>query len=102
MRILKWIVGRTHGHAVAVESPLGWVPRHGDLDWRGLETYERAQFDEVMSVDRDLWQQEVVSHDSLFARLYDRLPKEMIFIRELILSALWRSPEHWGLPSERF
>ena len=102
MRILKWIVGRTHGHAMAVESPLGWVPRHGDLDWRGMETYERAQFDEVMSVDRDLWQQEVAAHDSLFARLYDRLPKEMIFIRELILSALWRSPEHWGLPSERF
>ena len=102
MRILKWIVGRAHGHAVAVESPLGWVPRHGDLDWRGLEDYDRARFDEVMTIDRDLWQQEVAAHDPLCARLYDRLPKEMIFIRELILSALWRSPEHWGLPSERF
>jgi phosphoenolpyruvate carboxykinase (GTP) len=29
--------------------------------------------------------------------LYDRLPKEMTFIRELLLSGLWRSPEHWDL-----
>jgi phosphoenolpyruvate carboxykinase (GTP) len=33
-------------------------------------------------------------------KLYDRLPKELVFIRELILSSLWRSPEHWGLSPE--
>jgi phosphoenolpyruvate carboxykinase (GTP) len=27
--------------------------------------------------------------------MYDRLPKEFMHIRELILSGLWRSPEHW-------
>lgn len=100
MRILKWIVDRAHGQAAAVESPLGWVPRHEDLDWRGLPGLSTAKFDELMSVDRLEWQQEVSSHDALFVRLYDRLPKEMIFIRELILSALWRSPDHWGMTSE--
>jgi phosphoenolpyruvate carboxykinase (GTP) len=53
-----------------------------------------------MSVERDVWQQELLSHEELFVRLYDRLPKELIFIRELILSGLWRSPEHWGLAHE--
>ena len=33
----------------------------------------------------------------LFVKLYDRLPKELLFIRELILSSLWRSPERWGM-----
>jgi phosphoenolpyruvate carboxykinase (GTP) len=28
-------------------------------------------------------------------KLYDRLPKELIFVRELMLSSLWRAPEHW-------
>ncbi|MBX7215096.1 MAG: phosphoenolpyruvate carboxykinase (GTP) [Thermoflexales bacterium] len=102
MRILKWIVGRANGEAVAVESPLGWVPRHQDIDWRGAEDFDERHFDAVMSIDRSLWQQEVSAHDELFARLYDKLPKEMIFIRELILSALWRSPERWGLHRERF
>jgi phosphoenolpyruvate carboxykinase (GTP) len=36
---------------------------------------------------------EVLSHEELYFKLYDRLPKELIFIRELILSGLWRSPE---------
>ena len=26
-----------------------------------------------------------------------RLPKEMTFVSQLLLSSLWRSPEHWGL-----
>ncbi len=92
MRILKWIVDRANGQAVSVESPLGWIPRYEDLDWTGLEGFSRENFAELMSVDRELWKQEILSHDELFIKLYDRLPKELIFMRELILSALWRSP----------
>ena len=95
MRILKWIVDRVHGRAAAVESPLGWMPRHEDLDWNGLDSVTREQFYELMSVDRDLWKDEIISHEELFVKIYDRLPKEFLHIRELILSSLWRSPEHW-------
>jgi phosphoenolpyruvate carboxykinase (GTP) len=100
MRILKWIVNRAHGHAMSIESPIGWMPRYEDLDWRGLESFTRERFNELMSVDRDVWQRELLSHEELFIKLYDRLPKELLFIRELILSSLWRSPEHWGLSPE--
>ena len=77
------------------------MPRYEDLDWRGMENFTRQQFNELMSVDRVLWQQELLSHEELFMKLYDRLPKELLFIRELILSSLWRSPEHWGLAPEK-
>jgi phosphoenolpyruvate carboxykinase (GTP) len=100
MRVLKWVVERAHGQAASIESPLGWVPRYQDLDWTGLEDFTEAQFDQLMSIDRDAWKQEMLLHDGLFIQLYDRLPKEMIYLRELILSGLWRSPEHWKVPSD--
>jgi phosphoenolpyruvate carboxykinase (GTP) len=95
MRVLKWIVERARGQAVSVESPLGWIPRYEDLDWRGLESFTPEKFNEVMSIDSDVWRQEILLHEALFVKLYNRLPKELIFIRELILSSLWRSPEKW-------
>ncbi len=100
MRILKWIVERSRGRAMSIESPIGWMPRYEDLDWRGLEDFSREKFAKLMSVDRELWQQELLSHEELFIKLYDRLPKELVFLRELTLSALWRSPEHWGAAPE--
>ncbi len=97
MRVLKWIVERANGHAVGVESPLGWMPRYEDLEWRGLEDFTPEQFYEVMSLDRDAWNAEILSHEELFLKLYDRLPKELNMIRQLMLSSLWRSPEHWEI-----
>ena len=95
MRILKWIVERARGKSASVESPLGWVPRYDDIDWRGMESFTKKDFEKLMRIDRDQWLREIASHDELFFKLYDRLPKEMTFIRELLLSSLWRSPEHW-------
>jgi phosphoenolpyruvate carboxykinase (GTP) len=98
--VLKWIIERAHGRAVSIESPLGWMPRYEDLDWTGMEGFSEAKFNALMTVDRDQWQQEILSHEELFIKLYDRLPKEMNYMRELILSSLWRSPEHWALAPE--
>lgn len=94
MRILKWVVDRVHGRAYAEESPLGWMPRYEDIDWTGMH-FPEADFYELMSVDRDNCEAELLSHEELFIKLYDRLPKEMTLKRQLLLSRLWRSPNHW-------
>jgi phosphoenolpyruvate carboxykinase (GTP) len=99
MRVLKWIIDRVRGRASAVESPIGWMPRYEHIDWNGLD-FSREQFDEIMSLDREAWKQELLSHEELFARMYDRLPKEFFFMRELLLSSLWRSPAQWSLAAE--
>ena len=67
-----------------------------------MENFTRRDFEAIMSIDRDEWMKEIASHDELFFKLYDRLPKEMTFIRELLLSGLWRSPEHWSLSELEF
>jgi phosphoenolpyruvate carboxykinase (GTP) len=99
MRVLKWIVEKIRGKSNATESPIGWMPHYEDLDWSGLD-FTKSQFDEIMTIDREQWKQELLSHVELFERMYDKLPKEFIFMRELLLSSLWRSPERWSLDPE--
>uniref|UniRef100_Q08262 Phosphoenolpyruvate carboxykinase [GTP] n=1 Tax=Chlorobium limicola TaxID=1092 RepID=PCKG_CHLLI len=101
MRVLKWMMGRVHGRSGAVESPLGWMPRYESLDWRGLDGFTSNKFSKLMSVDRE-GKQELFSHEELLEKLYDRLPKEFTHIRELLLSTLWMSPEHWELAPELY
>ena len=36
MRVLEWIVGRAKGKGHRVESPLGFTPFYGEIDWKGL------------------------------------------------------------------
>ncbi len=100
MRVLRWVVEKISGKANAVESPIGWMPRYEDMDWRGLD-FSREDFDRLMSIDREEWKKELLAHAELFEKMYDRLPKEFIFMRELLLSSLWRSPEKWSLAPER-
>ncbi|MBK7705370.1 MAG: phosphoenolpyruvate carboxykinase (GTP) [Acidobacteria bacterium] len=99
MRILKWVVERSRGTSRGVETPLGWQPRYEHLDWRGLD-FSQEDFDKVMNLDRDIWLKEIAMHDDLFFKLYDRLPKEMAFIRELLVSNLWRQHD-LGLATPR-
>jgi len=103
MRVLKWIVERCKGGASAVECPIGWRPRYHDMDWTGLGTdvFSKEQFNELMLVDKELWKQELLGHEELFEKLYDRIPKEFLYMRELLLSALWRSPEIHQMAQER-
>jgi len=72
------------------------MPRYQDLGWSGLEEFTPDKFNEVMSIDRAAWMEEVISHQDLFVQLYDKLPKEFVFERELLLSSLFRSPDIWG------
>ncbi len=100
IRVLQWIVNRVHGGAGAVESPLGWMPRYQDINWDGLD-FSAEDFEKIMTVDREPMKQELFGHEELFEKMYDKLPKEFFYMRELLLSALWRSPEKWTLHPER-
>jgi phosphoenolpyruvate carboxykinase (GTP) len=99
MRVLKWIVDRVHGRGFGIESPMGWMPRHEDLEWNGLD-YPSDTFYDLMSIGRKAGSAEAHAHEEQFELFFDRLPKEFIFERELLRSRLWRSPEKWELAHE--
>jgi len=86
-RVLKWIIDRCHGRAPARETPIGWMPRYNEFDWTGID-YPRERFLECMAINATEWQREIISQTELFLTLHDRLPKELIFQRELLISRL--------------
>jgi len=58
---------------------LGWLRSHGtavgvDLNWTGLERFDRARFEEIARVDDKAWGEELKSHDELFSKLASHLP----------------------------
>jgi phosphoenolpyruvate carboxykinase (GTP) len=87
MRVLKWIVDRARGRALGRETPIGWMPRYEDIDWKGLD-FSKQQFEELQAFDRTAWKSEVMAHEELFITLHDHLPPEMIYERELLICRL--------------
>ena len=77
MRVLKWIVDRCAGRAQGVETVLGVIPRYEDLDWSGLERFDRARYEEIAHVDEQSWGAELKSHDELFRNLAGHLPPDL-------------------------
>lgn len=87
MRVLKWIVDRTKGRALARETPIGWMPKYEDMEWKGLD-FSKERFEELQRFDREAWHKEVIEHEELFIQLHDHLPKEMVYERELLICRL--------------
>ena len=85
MRVLKWVVDRVRGRVGANETAIGWTPNYQDLEWKGL-AFTREQFAQVQKIEPGEWRTELHSQDELFLQLHDRLPKELIFERELLAS----------------
>jgi phosphoenolpyruvate carboxykinase (GTP) len=87
MRVLKWILDRAHGRIGATETPLGAVPRPGDIDLEGLDvTPERVR--QATAIDRDEWAAEFESQAELFTKLERTMPRALTLQRELLASKL--------------
>ncbi len=87
MRVLKWIFDRVRAGGRAKETPIGWVPRHRDIDWTGMD-FTEEKFEELQGFDRAGWRAEILGHEELFIDLHTHLPKELIYERELLICRL--------------
>ena len=87
MRVLEWIVNRCHGRIPGHETQIGWTPHFEDFDTDGLE-FGEEEFDKAMAFNQDEWKAEVLSQGELFLNLYDHLPKELVYQRELLAARL--------------
>ena len=87
IRILEWIINRCHGRAYAMETVLGWMPRPTDINLNGLALRPK-DIEAAQKIDVEAFKAEILSEEELFLKLAGDLPKEIIFIRELLISRL--------------
>jgi len=84
MRVLKWVLDRSHGRVGAEETLLGHVPRYEDLNLNGLDiSLEEARA--AMRVDLAEWEQELESQSEWFEKLGKTLPRTIVLQRDLLL-----------------
>lgn len=88
MRVLEWIVKRCRGAIPGHETQIGWTPAFEDFNTEGLEGFTREAYDKAMAFNNAEWKAELFSQSELFIDLYDYLPKELVFQRELLAGRL--------------
>jgi phosphoenolpyruvate carboxykinase (GTP) len=87
MRVLKWIVDRSHVRVGGQETLLGWVPKAGDLDLSGLDI-PSEMVDEATSINAQEWKEELQSQGEFFELLGKHAPEAMQLQRKLLLARL--------------
>ena len=88
MRVLEWITERCRGRVAGHETQIGWTPRFAEFNTDELEGFSEVQFEAAMRYDPAEWKTELVSQSELFLNLYDHLPKELVFQKELATARL--------------
>ncbi|MEG0272433.1 MAG: phosphoenolpyruvate carboxykinase (GTP) [Hydrogenoanaerobacterium sp.] len=77
MRVLMWIIDRCNGNADAVETPIGYEPKPEDINIEGLDGITTATVKDLLTVDKDLWEEEAAGIREFYAKFGDKLPKEL-------------------------
>ena len=76
LRVLEWILARCRDELPARETEIGYLPRVEDIKLEGSGVTEETLAD-LLSVDRDLWRDEVAGIRAFYRRFGDKLPKEL-------------------------
>jgi phosphoenolpyruvate carboxykinase (GTP) len=84
MRVLKWILDRSHLRGGHEDTLVGYVPRTQDFDLDGLDVTEDA-LRAAMRVDLGEWEEELEAQAEWFEKLGKTLPRALALQRELLL-----------------
>jgi phosphoenolpyruvate carboxykinase (GTP) len=76
LRVLRWIIDRCKGTALARDTAIGRLPNPGDLDTQRLDLAPGA-LDELLAVNPSLWQAELAAIGEYLAEYGARVPQAL-------------------------
>ena len=77
IRVLDWILKRCNGEVEAKEVAIGYVPFAKDINIDGLDIDEKV-IEDLLTVDKETWLEEVKGIKEFYAQFGDRLPNELL------------------------
>ena len=75
-RVLKWMCERVDGKVGARETPIGLMPKDGDMDLAGLDIPSETM-KALMAIDLAAWRSEIPDIEQHFALFGSRLPARL-------------------------
>jgi phosphoenolpyruvate carboxykinase (GTP) len=87
LRVLEWIIGRCKGDAGAAQTPIGFVPRAGDLNVAGL-ALDANTLDTLLAVDIPAWADEAAAIGEYLDTFGSRMPDALRAEQRRIMEAL--------------
>jgi phosphoenolpyruvate carboxykinase (GTP) len=77
LRVLEWVLDRCGGRGGAVDTPIGFIPRPGDIDTKGLPI-DQAALTELTAVPKDAWLKEMSELRKYLQQYGSRLPAKLV------------------------
>lgn len=78
MRVLDWIIKRCEGTIDAEETAIGYLPKKGDINVKGIEDEVTPEImDKLLDVDKELWKKDVADMREFYKQFGDKLPEEL-------------------------
>ena len=76
LRVLEWILKRCFDEVDAQETPIGYEPYPTDINLEGTDVSLETLTD-LLSVDKELWKEDVALIEEFYQDFGDKLPKEL-------------------------
>ena len=87
LRVLRWIIERCENRVGAVETPIGYLPKPGDIDVKGLDV-SKQDLDLLLAVDPAQWRAEMENIGQYFDEFGDRVPSELRAEHKKVVASL--------------
>jgi len=87
LRVLRWIIDRCEGRVGAVDSPIGYLPKAGDIDIEGLDINAETM-SALTTINPQQWQQEIDAIGEYLETYGERLPEQLRTEQQNVAAAL--------------
>jgi phosphoenolpyruvate carboxykinase (GTP) len=70
------MIDRIDGKVQATETPLGLMPKEGDLDLTGLDI-SKTSMGKLFEINKEEWKKEIQDIEQFYSQFGGRLPQEL-------------------------